>query len=308
MFDLNLRNMRNILTIVEEGSLSKAADKLNTTQPNLSRIVLKTEEQFALPLFDKEKTPWHLTYLGEIYISAAKKMLKCNDQFINDLKSIADHQKGLIKIGVMSFEERYLLPDILSAFKTLYPKLMVETISVPPIEIEELLYKNLVDFAILVKTDNKHIEYIPIKKLDILLALPISHKLAKGYKFPKDNESFPEIEMKMLADEPFVMMKGTFLAERVKKLALDSGFELKIELAVSTSDAAIATVKKGYCASFVIDKYIVNDVAYFKIKDENLQQEVSFSYLKNKKSSNLEEKLKTIFKRKTFDYIPFEYK
>lgn len=307
MFDANTRDMRYIIAVLEEGSLSKAAEKLYTTQPNISRIVQKTEEQIGLPIFNKEKLPWQLTYLGHKYIQTARKILKANDEFALHTKNIIDGEKGLLKIGVMPFEERYLLPNILHKLKRIYPQINFETFITTPIKAEELLYNNLVNFAILVTADRKDIEYIPIKKLQILLALPINHSLAKDYTYPIDGKSFPELEITSLASESFVMMKGTYMIDEIKKIAKNKDVDLKIELTVSTQDAAIAIVQSGYGATFVISEYIVGNVAYFKIKGEDIKSEVSFAYLKNKELNILEQKFLTTIENMTIQYTDFHY-
>lgn len=302
MFYMDIKDMKYILTIVEEGTLNKAAEKLYTTQPNLSRIVNKTEELIGLPLFDKTKTPWTLTYVGKLYTKTALKMLKVNEEFANQTENIINGEKGLIKIGVMDIEERSLLPKILPIIKTNFPDLNIEIVNIAPFDSEMMVLNNFVDFAFLVMGENKDIEYIPVKKHDILVVLPRTHKLAKNYVYPKNKKSFPKIDLKLLANEIFVMVNNTLSANFIKEKIHDKyGFDLNVEFTVSTPDAAVATVEAGYGMTFVLDQSIKDrwhseKVAYFKIADNLFQQEVGFSYRKNKIFNPLEKKFLEVIK------------
>lgn len=88
-----------IYTVYEEGSFSKAADKLFMTQPALSISVQKIEQSIGMPLFDRSRRPLQLTDAGEIYIDTIKKMMqleKEQQQRINDIRSLTT---GSIRLG-----------------------------------------------------------------------------------------------------------------------------------------------------------------------------------------------------------------
>jgi len=292
MFDANIKDMRFIIAILEEGSLSKAAEKLFTTQPNISRIVQKTEERLGAPIFNKEKTPWTLTYLGEIYIKTAQELIQLNDRFTTQAQKIINGESGVLKVATMFFEERYLLPKLVKAFKRKHPNAKIETIVRTSTGIYDTLYKNVVDFAILVNTHNKDFEYIPIRTYDILLALPLTHPLAANYKYPKDNKKLPAIDLSLLANESFIMMKHAHLFREITtQMCNKYGFEPHIDVDVLTVDAALAYVEIGCGATFIFsDLAALNPekAAYFKIKNESLQQEIAFGYLKSKELTSLE--------------------
>lgn len=137
MFNLNTRDMEYVLGVVNAGTLSKASRKLHTTQPNLSRVIFKEEEKLGLPLFNKDKIPWTLTYIGELYIKTAKEMLETKDRLAVQVESIISEKEGLIKLGLMGFEERYLMPRLMPLIKEKCKNLSVETIISKPLDIEK---------------------------------------------------------------------------------------------------------------------------------------------------------------------------
>ena len=64
-----------IYAIYQERSFSKAAQKLFVSQPWLSSVVKKVEQEIKTPLFDRSTTPISLTPAGEYYIRQVEKVM-----------------------------------------------------------------------------------------------------------------------------------------------------------------------------------------------------------------------------------------
>ena len=61
-----------IYTVYQEGSISKAAQKLFISQPSLSIMIRKIEDEIGVPLFDRTSKPLRMTQAGMEYIKAAE--------------------------------------------------------------------------------------------------------------------------------------------------------------------------------------------------------------------------------------------
>lgn len=297
MFYLNTKEMLYILTILKEKNLSKAAEKLYTTQPNLTRVINKEESKMGLSLFDKSTNPWSLTYAGEIYVAAAKEFLNLNENLFYQINSIIKEEKGLIKLGMMDFEQTYLMPEVLPSIKQKLPQVKLIMQTAPPFEVTSLLYKKLVDFGIIVSENNIDIEYIPIKSYDIILALPINHPLSYNYRYVEKNDKFPELDPRLLSEEYFILIRGSKLAQTISSKL---NFKLKIEQFVDTPYGALAATEAGLGATFVLDaiakdRYKLKRAAFFKLKGMDLKQEIAIAYLKNKTLNSLEKSFLQIF-------------
>jgi len=79
---MNLKQFKYVLTIAEAGSISKAADELNISQPSLSQYVKKIETQLAVELFDRTNGNCRLTDAGNTVIIIEHNL---------DVIKIADH-------------------------------------------------------------------------------------------------------------------------------------------------------------------------------------------------------------------------
>ncbi|MEE1042732.1 MAG: LysR family transcriptional regulator, partial [Clostridia bacterium] len=74
-------NKEYILTIYNEGSFSKAANKLYISQPSLSASVKRIEEKVSVPLFDRSTTPISLTEAGQEYVKYALEIKEREQDF-----------------------------------------------------------------------------------------------------------------------------------------------------------------------------------------------------------------------------------
>ena len=64
-----------VYTVYREGSISRAAQKLFISQPSLSVMIHKIEEEIGTPLFDRTSKPIRLTEAGQEYIKATEEIL-----------------------------------------------------------------------------------------------------------------------------------------------------------------------------------------------------------------------------------------
>ena len=69
---MNERQIKYMLTIFREGSISRAAEVLYVSQPSVSQMVRKVEEELRAELFVRHTNPMVLTPAGECYMQAAR--------------------------------------------------------------------------------------------------------------------------------------------------------------------------------------------------------------------------------------------
>lgn len=74
-FDLNLRHLRALLAISEQGSISGAADLVNLSQPALTQGLAKLEDQFGSALFERRTDGMVSTGLGQLVIERTRAAL-----------------------------------------------------------------------------------------------------------------------------------------------------------------------------------------------------------------------------------------
>lgn len=167
---MNTRHARMILAILREGSFTAAAKSLSITQPTLSQTVRQIETQLGEPIFMRSKTPVQLTPAGELYVSAARRIIQAETQLHEALTMLHGRAEGTLRIGVMNHRSDELLPQVISDFFAAYPGVRLEIQEKDSPELEQLLVEGELDMALLVseKHHNK-LEYRQIASEEVVL-------------------------------------------------------------------------------------------------------------------------------------------
>lgn len=97
---MNIKHAQYMLTVLKEGSITAAAKKLYISQPSLSQMIKLVENTLGTPIFNRTTDPITLTYAGEKYIEAAKKILTINANLIKEIDEINHEEHGTIKLGI----------------------------------------------------------------------------------------------------------------------------------------------------------------------------------------------------------------
>ena len=279
------RNQEYILTIVEEGSFSKAADRLYISQPALSIIVKKTEDELGLPLFNRTSKPITLTPAGKIYVEYIKKLQAVDEELQQQLNTIREQEKGTLNIGTSNYFSSFILPEISHSFKQKYPKYTVAISEGNNPYLSQLLQSSDIDIAIcLGPLDSKVFNSIPWKQEKLVLAVPakyeVNNKLAEYRLTFEDLQEHPEfvearkpVSLSHFAECDFLIMKrGNDGYTRELNMCHNANFKPHVAMYVDQMTTNYSAASKGFgCAFLRAD--IVNHVAktdklyFYKIDD-----------------------------------------
>ena len=117
-----------VAAIAKCGGVSQAADLLGLSQPTLSKQLKKIEESVGASLFDRSSMPLRLTEAGKLFLEMGQKMLDLERQFQKRLMEIKDSESSVIRIGISPSRAPYMLPSLLSAYRSKKPngKVIIE--------------------------------------------------------------------------------------------------------------------------------------------------------------------------------------
>lgn len=110
-----------LLLLKTEPSLTRAAEKLHTTQPSLSYRIKQMEDELDVTLFARGKRGIRLTPQGAYLIGQIEKIFNLLAITKDEIKSIGQTAAGRISIGVANSFSHYELPTLLKAFNTDFP-------------------------------------------------------------------------------------------------------------------------------------------------------------------------------------------
>ena len=115
-----------LLTVHQEKSVSRAAQKLFVSQPALSYRLQSIEKQLNIKIFVKGKRNISFTEEGELLVEYARKMKIKHQQLIDRLKDIKNTTSGELRLGVSSNFADFELPELLKNFHDLYPDIQLK--------------------------------------------------------------------------------------------------------------------------------------------------------------------------------------
>lgn len=145
---MNLQQLEYIVALYQYGNFAKAAEKCFVTQPTLSMMIKRLEEELNVVIFDRNKNPIEPTDEGLKIIQQAQKILS----EVETLKTLAladKKLKGKLKVGIIPTIAPYLLPLFLNSFAQKYLDIVLEIQEITTDEIIDALQKGVIDIGIL---------------------------------------------------------------------------------------------------------------------------------------------------------------
>jgi DNA-binding transcriptional LysR family regulator len=124
MQSLDLRALEIFRAVASEGSVSRAARRLNRVQSNISTRLKQLEEQIGKRLFLRGRRGLTLTPDGHLLLGYAERLLELSSQASEALR--AGKPSGRFRIGTMESTAAARLPAILSRYHALYPDVQIE--------------------------------------------------------------------------------------------------------------------------------------------------------------------------------------
>jgi DNA-binding transcriptional LysR family regulator len=121
-----LRQLRQVLCVVEHGSLNRAALALNIAQPTLRRSIARLEDQLGVQLFDRSGQATRPTVIGQHLAERAVAVLRETGDIAHWLESMGDGTTGCIRIGAGPVMHEAVMPLALPRILTLFPRLQVD--------------------------------------------------------------------------------------------------------------------------------------------------------------------------------------
>lgn len=146
---MTLQQLEYILAVARHGHFGRAADACNVTQPTLSAMIGKLEEEIGAKLFDRNRQPICPTPVGEKVVLQAREVLTQADNIKDIVLEEKQSLEGVFRIGILPTIAPYLLPRFFPQLMKRYPKLDIRVREMKTHEIKEALTQGDIDAGIL---------------------------------------------------------------------------------------------------------------------------------------------------------------
>jgi LysR family transcriptional regulator of abg operon len=126
---MDVRHLRNMLAVIEEGSLGKAARRLNISQPALTKSIQRLEEHLGVRLFDREVRGMKPTFYADSLIGYAKAACIGMAEAERQIAALRNGTEGTITIAGPPLIMTELLPQVLVRISQERPNLQVRVVA-----------------------------------------------------------------------------------------------------------------------------------------------------------------------------------
>lgn len=219
-------NMEYIYRIYKERSFSKAAEKLHISQPSLSAMVRKIEEQAGTPIFERKTRPISLTPFGIEFIQGIEQIFEIEERLHNFVYELHTLESGSVAIGGSSLSVPYLVPQKIAAFKQAYPKVDLRIVEKDTLTCKQMLDSGELDLMVTNRPMSAE-EYhrIVCYREELVLAVPQSFPFNLGLE---DKRLTPEELDGQVSSVPLQRRIFPQLLDRVPLILLHRGNYLRL--------------------------------------------------------------------------------
>ena len=181
---MDFRELHYLLTIAEEGSISKAAERLYMAQASLSQSLRQMEDDLGAPIFERSNRGVKPTVAGEALLTRARQVLNVYRDASNEFRDNAAQVRGVVEFGTASFRGQYLLPGMLKEFYRLYPEARVHITEMNSNQLERLIRDNSLDLALMALPARRRDSYVvdALFQDEVLIVANLNHPIMERVK------------------------------------------------------------------------------------------------------------------------------
>jgi DNA-binding transcriptional LysR family regulator len=122
------RRVRYFLAVVDEGSVTRAAERLHVAQPSLSQALRAFETELGAPLFHRAGRGVRLTAAGEAFVGPARQIIRAIDDGRNVIGGVVELREGTLEIAALATLAADPMATLIGEFRDRYPGVEVRVL------------------------------------------------------------------------------------------------------------------------------------------------------------------------------------
>lgn len=150
---MTLQQLEYVMAVYRFKHFAKAADYCEVTQPTLSSMIQKLEDELGMKIFDRKQQPIQPTAAGRVIIEKAREVLEQADR----LKATAEEEKqslqGTFNLGVLPTIAPYLIPNFFPKLLKEHPEMDVRITEMKTAEMKQAIIQGDIDAGILARVE-----------------------------------------------------------------------------------------------------------------------------------------------------------
>ncbi|MBQ3756150.1 MAG: LysR family transcriptional regulator [Oscillospiraceae bacterium] len=223
-----------LMTVVETGSLTRAAEQLGCTQSAVSHCLDTLESELGFTILRRSRAGVMLTDEGERLLPAVRSFLGAAEQLRQTASSIRGLESGTVRIGAFTSVAVHWLPPILKEFQRDYPRVDFRLLNGDYHDVEQWLANGSVDVGFVALPSPVNCEFIPLMEDRLLAILPLHSRF----------EHYPKFPLVECETEPFISLLKS--SDHDARRALEAaGVNPNVRFYTKDDYAVIAMVEQG---------------------------------------------------------------
>lgn len=233
-----LRQLQFFVAVADQGSVSRAAQKLSISQSSVTEAVKELETDLGVELFERHSRGLNITHKGHQFLRHATKILSDVSDARRTFLGEQAATKGRLQLGVTSMVAGYVLSDILARYRRAYPGVEISAIEDNGDYLEHLLVGGKLDVAVMVISNLRDRTALQSEILEVSayrLWMPLGHKLNGADIIGVDD----------IVSEPLIMLTIDEIEENTGKLLAAIGAKPHVAFRTRSVEAVRSLVATG---------------------------------------------------------------
>lgn len=258
---MELRRLEYFLDLSRTGNYSETAERMYTTQGNVSKQIAALEKELGVLLVDRSKRKIRLTEAGEVLLPYAEQLIQTEAKMRDVLHRLRSEKETMLRIGALPSFAQYGVAELLAVFQSEHPEIQIEinecekTSLLQRLQEEcyEVIYTRLLD-----ETWQKSSQYekIVVERDHFAAVLPLQQPLCR-----KKTEAGSKIDLKELKNEKFILLdEKTELFKSVYQLCINAGFSPQVVHKSVRIDTILGMAAAGMGVSILMEKSIPKEL------------------------------------------------
>lgn len=247
---IELKRLNAFVTVVEAGSITRAAELLFIQQPPLTRLLQGLEQDFGVPLLQRLPRGVIPTEAGEVLLQEARAVLARAEQLNAAMRRAAQGEQGRIRIGFTSSAALHtFVPALLRRYREIYPSVSTQLEESGSGELLEAVVAGQLDVAFV----RMPVKDMPELKMEKVLEEPMWVAVPAGHRLGARVSGEP-LKLEELSNEPFVLYRrraGQGLYDAILAAYVRAGFRPHIVQEAPRLTSCLSLVGAGLGISIV---------------------------------------------------------
>jgi DNA-binding transcriptional LysR family regulator len=246
---MDLRRLRTFVTVAEQGTVSKAALRLRTAQPALSRRIHDLEEELGVKLFDRVRRRLILTSEGEQLLEDSRAVLGAVNSLGDRAQQLRRGESGILRVAATPQTIEGVFATFLRRHTERRPNVQIKLSEAVGANLLGMLERGEIHVAVAlvgllqaVKGDYRTIESFELAPIGFLAAYPASLNVGSG----------GTVEIGRLASYPLLLLSSSFYVRTTFDAACRlAGVKPDIFMESSSPQALLALAEAGHGVAVV---------------------------------------------------------